>query len=105
VPGGNAKQGSECGVPGAPAVEAENELIEVGLEVLAAQPVIVAQGPDLEVGKDPMDPGQLDVSGHLADDMGIMSDAGAGISGPTIGLGSGAGGAGTAPPRARSSRS
>src|SRR6516164_6814370 len=80
-------------MPGAPAIEAENKLIEVGLEVLAAQPVIDAQGPDLEVGKDPVDPRQHDVSGHLADDVGIMGDAGgAGISGPTIGLGSGAGG-------------
>ena len=46
---GDAQQGSECGMPGAPAIEAENKLIEVGLEVLAAQPVIDAQGPDLEV--------------------------------------------------------
>ena len=75
---------------GAPTVEAEDELIEVGLEVLAAQPVIDAHGPDLEVGKDPVDPGQHDVSGHLADDMGIMGDAGgSGIPGPTISLGSG----------------
>jgi hypothetical protein len=51
VPGGDAQQGSECGMPGVPAVEAENEFIEVGLEVLAAQTVIDAQGPDLEVGK------------------------------------------------------
>ena len=33
------------------------------------------------------------MSGHLADDMGIVGDAGsAGISGPTIGLGDGTGG-------------
>ena len=43
MPGGDAEQGSECGVPGAPAVEAEDEFIEVGLEVFAAQPVIDAQ--------------------------------------------------------------
>ena len=90
---GDAQQGSECGMPGAPAIEAENKLIEVGLEVLAAQPMIDAQGPDLEVGKDPVDPGQHDVSGHLADDMGIMGDASStGIPGPTIGLGGGTGG-------------
>jgi hypothetical protein len=35
------------------------------LEVLAAQPVIDAQGPGLEVGKDSVDPGQHDVSGNL----------------------------------------
>ncbi len=90
--GGDAKQGSECGVPGAPAVEAEDEFIEVGLEVLTAQPVIDAQGPDLEVGEDPVNPRKHDVGGHLADDMGIVGDAGgAGISGPTIGLGGGTG--------------
>ena len=93
MPGGDAEQGSECGMPGAPAVEAENELIEVGLEVLASQPVIHAQGPDLEVGKDPVDPRQDDVCSHLADDMGIhgVDAGGSGISGPTIGLGSGTG--------------
>jgi hypothetical protein len=34
----DAKQGAESSVPGAPAVEAKRELIEVGLEVIAAQP-------------------------------------------------------------------
>ena len=42
----DAEQGSECGVPGSPTVEAKDEFIEVGLEVLAAQPVIDAQDPD-----------------------------------------------------------
>ena len=87
----DAEQGSECGVPGSPAVEAKDEFIEVRLEVRAAQPVVDAQGPDLKVGKDPVDPGQHNVSGHLTDDMGIMGDAGGtGIGGPTIGLGGGA---------------
>src|SRR5258708_14589140 len=75
---------------GAPTVEAEDEFIEVGLEVLAAEPVIDAQGPDLEVGENPVNPREHDVGGHLADDMGIVGDAGgAGASGPTIGLGGG----------------
>ena len=55
---------------GAPAVEAEDKFIEVGLEVLAAHPVVDAQGPDLEVGEDPVNPGQDDMGGHLADDWG-----------------------------------
>ena len=39
-----------------------------------------------------MNPREHDVGGHLADDMGIVGDVGgAGISGPTIGLGSGTG--------------
>src|SRR5260370_26851289 len=78
-------------MPGAPAVEAEDEFIEVGLQVLAAQPVVDAQRPDFEVGEDAVNPRQDDMGGHLADDMGIVGDAGgAGISGPTIGLGGGA---------------
>src|SRR5712671_7739914 len=80
-------------MPGASAVEAEDEFIEVALEVLAAQPVVDAQGPDLEVGEDPVNPGQDDMGGHLADDMRIVGDAGgAGVSRPTIRLGGGAGG-------------
>jgi hypothetical protein len=39
-------------VPGAAAVEAEDELVEIGLEMLAAQAVVDAQGPHLEVGED-----------------------------------------------------
>ena len=87
--GGDAEQGSECSVPGAPAVEGEDKFIAVRLEVLAAQPVIDAQRPDLEVGEDPVSPREHDVGGHLSNDMGIVSDAGAGISRPTIGLGGG----------------
>ena len=90
--GGDAEEGSECGVPGASAVEAEDEFIKIGLQVLAAQAVVDTQRPDLEVGEDPVNPRQDDVGGHLADDMGIVDDAGsAGISGPTIGLGGGTG--------------
>ena len=63
-------------MPGAPAVEAEDEFIEVGLEVFAAQPVIDAQGPDLEVGEDPVNPREHDVGRDLANDMGIVGDAG-----------------------------
>src|SRR3984893_4030425 len=80
-------------MPGSPAVEAEDEFIKVALEVLAAHPVVDAQGPDLEVGEDPVNPGQDDMGGHLADDVGIVGDAaGAGVSRPTIRLGGGAGG-------------
>ena len=61
--GGDAEEGSECCVSGTPTVEAEDEFIEKGLEVLAAQPVIDAQGPDLEVGEDPVNPGQDDMGG------------------------------------------
>src|SRR5260370_8016234 len=80
-------------MPGAAAVEAEDELVEVGLKMPAAQAVVDAQGPDLEVGEDAVHPGQDDVGGHFADDMGIVFDAGsAGVGGPPVGFVGGAGG-------------
>jgi hypothetical protein len=38
--GGEAEQGTERGMPGASAVEAEDEFVEVGLDVFAAQTMI-----------------------------------------------------------------
>jgi hypothetical protein len=53
--------------------------------------VIDAQGPDFEVGEDPVNPWEHDVGGHLADDVGIVGDAGgAGVPRPAIGFGGGA---------------
>src|SRR5271170_1292221 len=79
-------------MPGMAAVEAEDELVEIDLEVLAAQAVIDAQGPDLEIGEDAVRPGQDDMGGHFADDVGIVIDTGdAGISRPSVGLSGGAG--------------
>ena len=62
---------------GSAAVEAEHELVEIGLQMTAAQAVVDAQGPDFEVGEDAVDPGQDDMGGDLADDMRIVRDAGA----------------------------
>ena len=56
MPSGNAEQGSESGMPSASPVEAEDEFVEVGLEVLSAQPVVDAQGPVFEIGEDPVHP-------------------------------------------------
>ena len=72
----DGEKGAEGGMPGAAAVEAEDKLVEVGLKVLAAQAVIDAERPDLEVGEDAVHPRQDDVGCHLADHMGIMMDAG-----------------------------
>src|ERR671932_1340712 len=89
---GNAEERAEGGVPGATSVEAEDELVEVGLEVFATQAVIDAEGPALEVGEDAVGPGQHDMGGHATDDMRIVRDAGStGIPGPAVGLGGGAG--------------
>ena len=64
-------------------VEAEDELVEIGLEVLAAQTVADPQGPDLEVQEDAMED---DMCGHLGE------TCGAGIAGPSVGLGGGTSG-------------
>jgi hypothetical protein len=77
VTSGDAEQGAERGMPGAATVEAEDELVEVGLQVFAAQAVVDAQGPDLELGKDPVPPRQDDMGGHFADDTGIVLMSGA----------------------------
>jgi hypothetical protein len=44
--------------------------------VLAAQAMIDAECPDLEVGENAVRPRQEDVGRHLADDVGIMVQAG-----------------------------
>src|ERR1051325_8639472 len=81
----DAEERAEGGVPGAASVEAEDELIEVGLEVFATQAVIDAERPALEVGEDAVGPGQHDMGGHAADDMRVVRDAGdTGIPGPAV---------------------
>src|SRR3954451_3911068 len=90
---GDAEERAERCVSGAASVEAEDELVEVGLEVFATQAMIDAERPALEIGEDAMGPGQHDMGGHAADDMRIGRDAGStGVPGPAIGLGGGAGG-------------
>src|SRR5215207_11135037 len=90
---GDAEERAEGSVSDMASVEAEDELVEVGLEVFATQAVIDAERPALEVGEDAMGPGQHDMGGHAADDMRIVRDAGStGVPGPAVGLGGGAGG-------------
>src|SRR3954467_7137014 len=74
---GDTEERAEGGMSGAASVEAEDELIEVGLEVFSTQAVIDAERPALEVGEDAVGPGQHDMSGHAADYMRIVGDAGA----------------------------
>src|SRR3954452_4998419 len=90
---GDAEERAEGGVSGAASVEAENKFVEVGLEVFATQAMIDAERPALEISEDAVGPGQHDMGGHAADDMRIVRDTGsAGIPGPAVGLGGGAGG-------------
>ena len=88
---GDTEERAEGGVSGAASVEAEDELVEVGLEVFSTQAMIDAERPALEIGEDAVGPGQHDMGGHAADDMRIVRDAGStGIPGPAVGLGDGA---------------
>src|SRR5918912_3424475 len=88
----DADERAKGGMPCTASVEPEDELIEVGLEVLSTQTVIDAERPALEIGEDAVGPGQHDMSGHAADDMRIVRDAGStGVPCPAVGLGGGAG--------------
>jgi len=61
---GDAEEGAEGGEWGVPPVEAERELVEVGLKMLLADAMMGAVDPGLQVGKDEMDDRQKDL-GHL----------------------------------------
>src|SRR4051812_48684083 len=88
----DTEERAEGGVSGAASVEAEGELVEVGLEVFATQAMIDAERPALEIGEDAVDPGQHDMGGHAADDVRIVRDTGGiGIPCPPVGLSGGAG--------------
>src|SRR3954454_4774773 len=90
---GDAEERAEGGVSGAASVEAEDELVEVGLEVFATQAMIDAEYPALEVGEEAVGPGQHNMGGHAADDMRVVRDTGStGIACPAVGLDGGAGG-------------
>src|SRR4051794_41737138 len=89
----DTEERAERSVSGAASVEAEDELVEVGLEVFSTQAMIDAERPALEISEDAVGPGQHDMGGHAADDMRIVRDAGStGVSCPAVGLGGGAGG-------------
>lgn len=62
----------ERGVPVEAAVVTENELVEIRVDMLAAQTMIRAQSPPLHQREDPVNPGQHDVSRHLADHAWIV---------------------------------
>ena len=51
---------------------AKHEFVEIGIDVLAAQPVICPKAPSSHQRKSSMNPRQDNVRGHLADDARIM---------------------------------
>jgi hypothetical protein len=50
------------------AVVAEDELVEVGVDVPAAEAMIGPEAPALQEGEHPMNPPERDMRRHVADD-------------------------------------
>jgi hypothetical protein len=74
-------------VAGSASVEAEYEFVEVAVETLPSQSVIDAERLGPGVGEGAVDPGQNDMRGHGADDMGLLPDVGrAGVGRPADGF-------------------
>ena len=73
---GDAEERAKGSVPGAASVEAEDELVEVGVEVFSPQAVIDAERPALEIGEDAVGPGKHDMGGHTTDEVRIVHNAG-----------------------------
>ena len=85
---GDAEERAKGSVPGAASVEAEDELVEVGVEVFSPQAVIDAERPALEIGEDAVGPGKHDMGGHTTDEVRIVHNAGStGVPRPAVGLG------------------
>jgi hypothetical protein len=55
-------------------VPAEDELVQVAVDVLLPQPVEGAERPKLEVREDPVDPRHEDVGGHPTHDATLVLD-------------------------------
>ena len=85
----DSEQGPEGVERAEPPVEAEGELVEVGLEVLVAHAVMNATQPRLQVGEDEMNDRQIllsDLGVSLGDGEVFVAALGeAGIAGPIVG--------------------
>ena len=70
----------------AAAVPSEDELVQIALGMLPAQPVVHAHGPALQVGEDPVDPPQDLVGRTAADHPALARAVGQpGVSAPPVG--------------------
>ena len=84
--GADAEERVEGGGRVAPSVPAEDEFVEVAVQMGAAQAVEGPERPAFEVGEHAMDPLQDDMGGHFPDDLRFMVVIGqTDISAPTIG--------------------
>ena len=67
-------------------IVAEDELVQIRIDMLAAQAVIGAQPPPLHQREDPVNPRQHDMGRHRADHARVMPVVGeSGIGGVAVG--------------------
>ena len=70
---GEPEHGFERDVPVEAPIVSEDELVEIRVDVLAAQPMIGAETPTFHQREASMNPGQHDMAGHLADCPRVVS--------------------------------
>src|SRR5436305_1678718 len=70
---GEPEYGLERDVPVEAPIVSEDKLVEIGVDVLAPQPMIGAEPPTLHQREDTMNPGQDHMAGHLADRPRVVS--------------------------------
>ena len=70
---GEPEHGFERDVPVEAPIVSEDKLVEIRVDVLAAQPVIGAKPPTLHQREDSMNPGQHDMTRHLANRPRVVS--------------------------------
>src|SRR5437899_7961108 len=70
---GEPEHGFERDVPVEAPIVSEDKLVEIRVNVLAAQPMVGAEPPTLHQREDSMNPGQYDMAGHLADRPRVVS--------------------------------
>src|SRR3954468_23540945 len=68
-----AKHGLERDMSIKSSVVAEDEFVQVRIDVLTAETMVGAEAPPLQEGEDPMDPFEGDVPCHAADHAGIVA--------------------------------
>src|SRR3954471_21082094 len=73
---GEPEHGLERDVPVEAPIVSEDKLVEITVDVLAAQPMIAPEPPTLHEREDSMNPGQDHMAGHLADRPRVVSVVG-----------------------------
>lgn len=72
---GKTEDSLEGDMPVKASVVTKGEFIEIGVDVLRSQAVEGSKPPPLEKGEHPMDLFERNVTGHIADNTGIMAVA------------------------------